>query len=759
MTLTGGTAPITYAWNTTPVQTTQMATGLCAGIYTITVTDANGCSDTETVFINDPDLIIASATSTNTTCAGNNGTATVTASGGTGALTYAWNTTPPQTTATATGLPVGNYAVQITDANGCIQVANATVSDGCGCSLTSSAVSVDASCFASCDGSATVTASGGTGSLTYAWNTTPPQANATAINLCPGTYLVTITDANGCTDVSTAVVSEPAPIVGTTTSTSATCAGNDGTASVSATGGTGAYTYAWSTTPVQTTATATGLAAGTYTVTITDDNGCTTAEAVTVNDGCACSVSANITFQSDPICSGDCSGFAEVTLTGGVAPITYAWSTTPVQTTQTATGLCAGIYTVTVTDAAGCSDTETVIINDPDFIIASATSTSTTCAGNDGTATVTASGGTGALTYAWNTTPPQTTATAVGLPAGNYAVQITDANGCIQVANTTVADGCTCPSVSVAISTNDAFCSGNGASATALPSGATAPITYAWSNSQSTQTISGLSTGTYSVTMTDANGCTASATASVNSTDNTPLLSANITQVSCSGANDGAIDLSTVGGTAPFVYDWNSGFSASEDISGLSAGVYSVVVTDANGCVATIAATIIDPVALTASSSVIDASSASSSDGVATIIPNGGIAPYTYAWSSGQTSQTITGVAPGTYSVTITDANGCSIVETVIVGFAVSAQEIEGLSSISLSPNPTDQVFTLSLEFDQSMDISIQLINTLGQVLDTEIASNQSIQKTYDLDLAAGMYFIRITSGDQSMVKKVMITK
>ena len=249
-----------------------------AGTYTVTVTDANGCMDTQAFIITQPTVVNATAgTQVNVSCNGaTNGSAIVAVTGGTGAYTYVWAPSGG-TAATATGLAAGTYTVTVTDANGCVDTQAFTITQPT--QLTATMTQTNVSCNGGTNGTASVTPSGGTMPYSYSWS---GSTASSVSNLSAGTYTVTITDANGCSIVRIFEITQPAPLAATTTQTNVSCnAGNNGTATVNVTGGTMAYTYEWAPSG-GTAATANGLAAGTYTVTVTDANGCSATQSVTI---------------------------------------------------------------------------------------------------------------------------------------------------------------------------------------------------------------------------------------------------------------------------------------------------------------------------------------------------------------------------------------------------------------------------------------------------------------------------------------------
>ena len=508
--ITGGTGPFTYLWSNG--QTNATATGLCAGTYTITVTSAPGCVTTDTVTITQPALLTGTISSTNVSCfGGNNGSATVTAAGGTPGYAYNWAPSGGNA-ATATGLTAGTYTVTITDANGCTATVSVTITQPNALAL--ALAGFDATCNGVCNGQAVCIPSGGTNPYAYAWSPTP--GNTPSINgLCAGVYTVVVTDANGCTITGTATVNQPTPIVLSTASTTAHCNQADGSATVNASGGTPAYSYLWNN--GQTTSTATGLVPNTYTVTVTDFNGCTATATVVVPN--LQGVVASITGSANATCFGSCDGSASGNATGGVAPYTYSWTTTPSQTTATATGICAGTYTCYVTDASGCSDNASVTITQPAQLVLSPIAAQTICIGQSANMSANAAGGTPAYTFSWN--PGNLSGSSVTVSptvTTTYTVSVTDANNCTAINQTVTIT--VYPPLNVIANGTTAICIGGSTSISAIAGGGNGgPYAYVWTPgnmSGSSIVVSPTATTTYTVTVTD--NCTslpASATVTI----------------------------------------------------------------------------------------------------------------------------------------------------------------------------------------------------------------------------------------------------
>jgi large repetitive protein len=662
--VSGGTPGYTYSWAPSG-GTAATTTARPAGIYTCTITDANGCTRTQTVNITQPTAITSSiSSSTNVTCnGGNNGSATVLAGGGAPGYTYLWAPSGG-TAATATGLSANTYTCTITDANACTRQQTVTLTQPAG--MTSSVASqTNVSCNGGANGAATLSVSGGTGPYTYAWL----PSGGTAISITgrtAGVYTCTITDAGGCTRTQTVNITQPAAITSSISSqTNVSCnGGSNGSATVLAGGGAGGFTYAWAPSG-GTAATATGLAANTYTCTITDANSCTRTQTVTIAQPAV--LTSSVSAQTNVLCNGGSTGAATVAVSGGTPGYTYSWTPSG-GTAATTTARPAGIYTCTITDANGCTRTQTVNITQPTAITSSvSSSTNVTCnGGNNGSATVLAGGGTPGYTYLWAPSGG-TAATATGLSAGTYTCTITDANGCTRQQTVTITQPAGMTS-SVASQTNVSCNGGANGAATISVSGGTGPYTYAWAPSGgTTASITGRTAGIYTCTITDAGGCTRTQTVNITQPNAITSSVTAQTNVSCNGGNSGAATIAITGGTPGYTYLWAPSGGTAASITGRTAGTYTCTITDANGCTHTQTVNITQPSAIVSSvSSQTNLSCNGGNNGAATVAVSGGTPTYTYSWApAGGTTSTATGLNAGTYTCTITDANGCTRAQTV----------------------------------------------------------------------------------------------
>ena len=673
----GGTSPYTYLWDDPAAQTNATAVGLCAGSYTVLITDSSGCTPTRTITVLEPPPLLLQLDSTSASCNGfSDATATVTASGGTGAFTYLWdNSAGNQTTATANGLSAGTYSVTVTDANGCDSSGTITILDpGVLSSVISDSTQI--SCFGGNDGTATVTAAGGVLPYTYLWDDANTQTDSIAIALIAGTYTVLVTDNNACTTSSSVTLTEPTTLIASTgNAVNVSCLGGaDGAATATGSGGVSPYTFLWDDPGAQTNSTAIMLSAATYTVTVTDANGCIDSAAITLTE--PASLVLSITDSLNITCNSGFDGYATVTPGGGTAPYTYLWDDPAAQTDSSATGLFAGTYNVVVTDVNSCTESISVTLTEPIAALAlTYTVMNVSCnGGNNGSAQVFVTGGTPPYSYQWNDPAFQTDSVASGLYAGSYNITVTDNTGNCQVDTGIVITEPSTP-LSTTPSSTDVTCfGGNDGTASVTTIGGTNPYTYIWNDpgGQTTVTAVGLLAGTYSVTITDNTG-TCIIDTGMTVVEPAELLLSTITlEVLCFGDSTGTATVTPSGGIAPYTYLWND-FNAQTDsmATGLIAGTYTIIVTDSNGCPATdTAVVIVEPFApLSVITSGVNVNCKGDKSGSANAGVTGGVTPYTYSWDDEffQTNQIATGLAAGIYNVTITDSNNCVITGPVAI--------------------------------------------------------------------------------------------
>ncbi len=679
---TGGTAPYAFSWDSAALsQTTDTAFNLLAGTYVVTLTDTNGCMDTASVTITEPgSSILLSLSTTDVDCYGDSsGSATVVPTGGTPPYNFNWDAgTGNQTTATASNLPAGIYTIIVTDSNNCTAIPNVTIlQPDSGIQLIPSLTSVQ--CNGDTDGVAFVTVSGGTLPYSYSWDASAgSQTTDTAINLGAGNYTITVTDSLGCMDDTIASIVESAvPLIMTGNKSDVTCNnGSDGQAYVSLSGGSTPYVITWdSAAGNQTTDTAFNLRASTVNVNVTDSLGCSLDTNFVITEPAA--LITLVTAASHVTCFGDSNGFATVVPSGGTPPYNYLWDANANnQTTDTAFGLIAGSYTVTVSDSFNCVVSPGINILEPSSpVTLNAVIKDVNCfAGNDGYAAISAVGGTPGYTYMWDTAAAsQITDTAFNLSTGNYQVTVTDSFNCVKDTIVTVAQPAF--DLTMTFNTTSVNCfGGNDAYAVVLPAGGTAPYTVLWdtaTGSQTTDTAMNLSDGRYFVDVTDSLGCVATDSVDINQPDEPLVAPTSSILTSCFGSNDGQAVVQPSGGTTPYGIQWDaSAFNQVTDTAfGLTAGTYSVTITDSNSCDTMVNVTVDQPDAITDSifvSSDFNGSGIScfgNNDGSATVIAFGGTPPYTYAWDSSaafQTGDTAFNLGEGIYTVTITDTNGCT---------------------------------------------------------------------------------------------------
>jgi hypothetical protein len=687
ITVTGGAGGYTFDWDidgTGDFDDAEDLSSLVAGNYSGVVMDLNGCTDGGTVTITQPDLLEATLVATNISCNGmTDGAINMTISGGTATFLIDWSIDgfgDNDDAEDISALSNGSYSVVVTDANGCIANASANIIEPT--VITANAFPVDVQCNGASDGEIDLVVSGGTGAYIYDWDNDGTGDNDDTqdlIGLSVGTYNVTVYDANGCFNTSSAGIAQPTAINTSVSSTDVTCFGlNNGTINLTVSGGVGGYTFDWDidgTGDFDDAEDLSGLAGGTYSGVVMDANGCTDGGSITINEPSQLIASLSPTNIS---CNGLNDGAINLSISGGTPLVLIDWDndgTGDNDDTEDLAFLSAGTYSVILTDANSCTATASATIINPAALSATASPTDVLCNGdNTGSINLTVSGGTGAYIFDWDndgTGDNNDTEDLSSLTIGTYNVTVYDANSC----STTASAGISQPTaINTTVTTQNVSCfSFNDGSITLVVTGGAGGYTFDWDidgmgDNDDPQNLTNLVAGTYTGLLTDANGCTDGGTIVITQPD---LLVASLvsTNISCNGMNDGAINMTVTGGTASYLIDWDNDGTGdnddSEDLTSLTGGTYTVVVTDNNNCTAISSATIINPGVLTITLSPIDILCNGDNNGSIGLSVTGGTPGFMFDWDNDGTgdnddTEDLSGLNGGTYSVIVTDSRGCT---------------------------------------------------------------------------------------------------
>ena len=710
----GGTPGYSYSWSTGASGST--ANNLVAGVNAVTATDANSCQMTRTVNIaTDTDPPNAEAgPNQNIDC--DNTVATLFGSApGCGNCSFSWSTSngnilSGQNTANPTVNAAGTYTVTVQDDdNGCINTDQVMVSSNINPPVVNAGNDDTINCLnPSVQLSASVS---NCSNCSFSWTTSDGNivggANTTTITVdAGGTYTFTATNQdNGCAATDQVVVTED-------TSSPAADAGDDDTLTCTITtiqlnataSGCGNCSFSWSTTDGNIasgadTATPTVDAAGTYTVEITDnDNGCSATDQLVISQDTTAPVAD---AGDDDTLNCNTTTIQLNATPPGCSNCSFSWSTTDGniasgQDTATPTVDAAGIYTVEVTDNDnGCTtiDSTTITENIPVTVQINLISEISCNGGNDGMIEAELSNGIEPFSINWSN--GSTDANPGNLEAGTYTVNVTDGDGCLATASFMLSE----PAVLAANATVTHETSAGAEDGTAMvnPSGGTAGYSILWSTGDTTASIENLTPGTYTATVTDANGCTVEESVTVNSFDCQISAEITSTPVSCTGGADGTATVSLTNAEDPITYEWSSGGTEATE-TGLAAGTYSVFVTDGNNCPTTANVTITEPDAIMVSLvSSDDVSCNGGADGSAQITVEGGTPDYSYAWPSGNTTDSNSNLEAGTFTPSVTDANGCEATIDVVIDepdalsatFVLMNESSAGANDGSAMANPT----------------------------------------------------------------------
>ena len=666
----GGTPPYSYVWTNSlgnTVSNIEDLSNVSAGTYAVQITDNNGCTLSNSYQVTQPNQMLNnSAVLSNVACySGSNGSIDLQAWGGTAPYTYLWTT--GSSNQDITGLTVGNYSVTITDNKGCVKSSNYTITQPT--IITSQMNSTPVSCFGFSNGIASVIATGGTPPYAYSWQNTSSvfaQNNSTLANVPASTYTVSITDANGCSISNSTTISQPSVVSSSLTFTNVNChGGNDGSINLSVSGGNAPYSYTWVNAANQNIAVTQDLLqipADTFTVTITDGNGCvsTMNQVISEPELPLSSTSTVINI----LCFGNSTGAIAINAAGGTIPYTFNWLSG--QNTSTISNLSAGTYSFTITDFNGCNLSGNLNVTQPNAPLSITNSiVNVTCNGfMNGSINTSVSGGTLPYDFNWSNgiyLLAYDTEDLSSIPAETYAVLVVDNNGC-SIADTFVITEPT--ALNNTLTGINILCHSDSTGSVNLTAlGATPPYSYVWSNGITSEDQSSIPAGTYQVTITDANGCLKLDSIELTEPQFPISYSFTTADVTCRDGSNGSINLTVAGGTPVYTYTWSNASSNALNDS-LTAGVYSFLVTDANGCTATDSMTIYQPAALTINESITPVTCYGLSDGLIDLSTIGGTPPYQFTWFnstfalSAQTEDLID-FPKDTYQVEIIDSNGC----------------------------------------------------------------------------------------------------
>ncbi|MBC7384227.1 MAG: T9SS type A sorting domain-containing protein [Bacteroidia bacterium] len=671
--VSGGTPGYQYKMGSGSYQASNLFSNLGIGTYTVTVKDANGCTDNRTVNISQPAALQVNLFSrSDLICNGDmSGTFTMNAIGGTSPYQYKIGTGSYQSSNTFTSLAPGFYVVTVKDSRGCLAYYTLTIHEPEGLRANISS-QTNITCNSAGMGAFCMSADGGKWPYTYKADTGSFQANNCYANLSGGSYTATIKDNNGCMASTVVTIAQPAGglVASLTSKTNVTCYGSgNGSACVNASGGVSPYQYKMANGSYQSSGCFSGLTPSCcYCITVMDATGCIYTLRVAITQPSA-PLTSTIGSQTNIGCSGASTGSVTIVPGGGTAPYLYKSGSGAYQSSATFTSLAAGTYIITIKDSSDCMTTQTIpIINGASSMAVVLTSQVNIGTSGNGSACFTGQNGTAPYQYKLGSGSYQASNCFTSLPAGTYTVSILDATGCNASTSLTITQ-CSAVIIPAIVSQVNAGCYGwSTGGVTISASGGTTPYMYKTGNNgyQTYNVLGSLAAGNYTVAVRDAGGCIGIIPVTITQ-PSAPFTAsiASVTNVSCNGSNTGSIMVNGSGGNAPYQYRTGSGlFQSSNVIPNLPAGFYIVNVMDSTGCTYNTAVTISQP-NQTMSASVsghTSPSTATSTDGSASINVSGGIGPFQYKIGSGsyQSSNTFNNLGSGNYTVTVLGANGCT---------------------------------------------------------------------------------------------------
>jgi gliding motility-associated-like protein len=675
----GGTPPYAYSINNGPFQPVNVFSLLAPGTYNLQVRDNSGCITPATATVTSNSTAIVNTVAIPATCGANNGSINVNVSGGASPFSYSINNGPFQSNNIFSSLAPSTYNIRVRDNNGCIVPATATVASTATAIV--SAVATPATCAAN-NGIITITASGGASPFTYSINNGPFQNSNVFTSLAPATYNLQVRDNNGCIVPANATVTATPTVNVNAVAIPATCAANNGIVTVNVSGGTSPFSFSINNGPFQSNNVFASLAPATYNIRVRENNGCITPAIVTIT---AIQPATVNTVATSATCAAN-NGIITITATGGSSPYTFSINNGPFQTGNIFASLAPNTYNIRVRDNSGCITPATATVTAAPTPSGTIVSTPSTCGLNNGTITVTASGGAPSYTYSINNGPFQISNVFSSLAAANYFIQVRDNSGCIIPLNGTVT-AIAAPTVS---STNiPATCGLNNGSITVTASSGTPPYAYSINNGVfgTGNNFTSLAPGSYNIRVRDDNNCITPSTITIAAI---PVFDIGLSSAPANcGLNNGTITVTVQGSTPPYVYSINNGpFQTSNVFSSLAPATYSIRVRDNFNCIVpgSIPVTVLSTLSVSTAVSNINCIN---NNNTVTITANGGAQPYTYSLNNSplQSSNIFTQLSPGTYNIRVRDAVNCIALATVTVNAAPQLSISALISNTSCTVN------------------------------------------------------------------------
>jgi len=659
ITTNGGTSPFTYNWNTGLNAPDLLF--ISGGIYELITTDNNNCKDTSSYILNNPNEVNSVTITDTLSCIDMcDGDAIVIPNSGFTPYTYLWS--DGQTNDTATNLCYGLNTVYITDANGCLDTNTVFIENPD--TLKLSSIIIDSSCYQICDGQIIVSIEGGSSPYDVYWSLNSiifDSVTTTIDDLCPNIYQLTFTDDNNCTATENINLLERDSFNLQSSVINDSCY-NSCTGQITVqllNQNSPPFIYSWEN--GQSDSVISNLCSDSISLELIDNRGCRDTFFFFVNQP------SILSFDSvsvvDNVCFSDENGSITINISGGTGNISTLWTGINNYTSSIVdiTNLLSSSYTLHIEDQNMCTKDTIILVDQPDTLIAIHSVQDASCKFySDGIINVNLFGGTTPYVFTWGNLIIDSNYVD-SIPSGDYIYTVTDSNGCIAKDTATINEP---ELIDISDSIIDVLCNGYHTGAIDLTvGGGTLPYDFLWSNLETTDYLIDIGEGVYSVLITDQNNCTLTESFIV-SEPSFPITT-NIVGIDilCFGENTGSADLSVSGGTSPYTFLWNNA-ETTEDIDSLEAGIYTVDIIDDNGCDTVSIISIIEPTAITVSSSITNLLCFEDGLGAINITTTGGSGSYSYLWSTGATTEDIPNLMAGNYLLTVTDANNCPYSES-----------------------------------------------------------------------------------------------